>query len=63
MKVKVIDLSTKILSLVSIVSIILIVSNIAMDIIFDNSIHYINIIPLIMLYIFSKYFRKKCTKE
>ena len=60
---KVIDLSPKIFKLVSIVSILLIISNIAMDIMFNNSIHYSNIIPLIMLYIFCKYSMESYNKE
>lgn len=62
-KRKVINLSHKILSMVSILSIILIISNITMDSINNNSINYSNIIPLIMLYIFCKYFGKSHSKE
>lgn len=63
LKRKVINLSNKILNMVSILSIILIISNIAMDSIFNNSINYSNIISLIMLYIFCKYFGKSYSKE
>lgn len=60
---KVINLNYKILKIVSILSIILIIANIAMDSIFDNSINYSNIIHLIMLYIFCKYFGESHSKE
>ncbi len=60
---KVIDLSPKILTVVSIISIVLIVCNIAMDIIFVKSIDYGDIIPLIILYIFCRYFRENSSKN
>lgn len=60
LKRKVINLSHKILNMVSIT---LIISNIIMDSINNNSINYSNIIPLILLYIFCKYFGKSHSKE
>jgi hypothetical protein len=59
---KVIDLSPKILNGVSILSIILIICHIAMDIIFNDSIKYSNVVPLITLFIFCRYFRKSALK-
>ena len=55
---KVFDLSPKILGSVSIVSIILIICNVLMDIIFGSSIKYSAIVPLIALFVFSEHFRK-----
>lgn len=60
---RVIDLSPKILRVVSVTSIILIICNIAMDIIFTESIDYSNITSLIILYIFCVYFREKENKK
>ncbi len=55
---KVIDLSPKILKMVSILSILLIIYNIVIDFIFTKSINHSNIIPLILLYVFCKYSNK-----
>lgn len=59
---KVIDLSPKILTGVSIVSIVLIICNVVMDIVYDSSIKYSAVVPLIVLFIFSVYLRKSTLK-
>ena len=53
-----IDLSPQILRVVSIISIILTISIGVMDLIYNNSLNYHNLIPLILLLIFCEYFRK-----
>lgn len=55
---KAIDLSPKILSGVSNVSIILIICNVVMDSIFTGSIKYSSVVPLVALFIFCEYFRR-----
>lgn len=56
---KAINLSPKILKGVSIISIILIICNVVMDVIYEGLIKYDCIVPLIALFIFCEYFRKK----
>lgn len=58
MKNKTINLSPKILRVVSIISIILIIAISAMDLIYNNALNYHTLIPLILLLIFCEYFRK-----
>lgn len=60
---KVVDLSPNILNGISILTIILIIGHVAMDILFTASIKYNNVAPLITLFIFCSYFRKKPLKK
>lgn len=60
---KAIDLSPKVFRLVSIISIILIICNITMDVIFSNSINCYPIILAALLFVFCEYFRRNTLKN